>query len=192
MELPAGVHSVRWVDWDEGDKLDDKICRIALPYIVVVHHLRSCLTGWYADNMDLFFRNEPLQSMDDKLFVPVMHNCMFYRGCSLTQDGKPLDRSYSCGISSHGETLVDVISKTKTKLFGSQFNDDGDSNYDEVRELPRFRKIATIEDWEKNTAKDPRFILKMKWPRTNATVRRLFDCYIPRYPSQWDTIVFEK
>jgi hypothetical protein len=153
-ELEPGV---RWVSWGR------RSYKLSFPYLVFC----ACGSG---SPVYLFFRNEPLRSLDDALYEPALPNCLLaeYAKCY-----------WVCGTIS-ANSLEVMAKRFRSDFFATGFNGDGyDSSglchYVGSGPFPDVRKITTPTSWEDNTRKDPSFILKMEWIKTKHTPRSLLE-----------------
>lgn len=160
-QTPPRIHNLRWAEkWNTCGAYDYHDVRIALPYVILgmqFEHdsrLRQC---------HCFFRNEPLTRLDDKLYLPLLHNCFGIYACL---HAAPVRKSDD--IRSAIQTVMD-------RFFTAGFNFDRTSNWlaSGLATGKRDPRMATIEEWERSTAKDPRFILDVKWPTADSYIKTL-------------------
>jgi hypothetical protein len=175
LEIPPGVHSIQF----EGETFT-----IAFPYIVFY-----CLWKDESNPVVPYFRNAPLQSLDDELCEPMLPNCMH----GVDWDNHWRFNHYMCGLAAYGESLFAMVDKVKRDFFGAEFNGDGDDLYEYCRFNRGFRKVRSLQEWERNTRRDPSFITKIRWTKSGDTIRNLFDA-IPDKKSRSEMpeyIIFE-
>lgn len=168
-ELEPGVRNVDMA-WNDDDWTYS--CRLAFPYIIFYYRYDR----YGQDPVYVFFRNKPLRSLDDELYVPALPNCL---GGGLGGTGM----YYACGTEGGGD-LSWLAHKLRTEFFEQQFNKDGYSasgHAHYIRSLKGFkRRFCKIRDpaaWERASLKDPNFILKMDWRETKHTPRSLLTTY---------------
>lgn len=133
---------------DQGYKSKSMPVRIALPYVVF------CISAY--ENFDLesfhvFFRNESLKTLNDQLY------------CAALPNVHDIEHKVCMGQVRLGakKNLTDLILSCQTAFWTSQFNADYTGNMRNAAKLNK--SIKTIETWQKNTVKNPAFILKCKW-----------------------------
>ena len=166
LEIEPGVHNVIWVD---------RKVRLSMPYVVFIGevHTRAAQLvkvndrfGYvfppWLENLGTFFRNEPIRSMDDPLCYAVLRNCFGVAMCGAK------------GWMKSGGSLTDACHFLRQVLFGKGYNCDSETatNYMQftrpgasfyVKDLSS--KLYPITRWEENSLKDPKFALRMDWPR---------------------------
>jgi hypothetical protein len=188
-EQPPRVHQLSWICADSprpyGSGTTYRKVRIALPYLVI-----AAVFGREESGMpnilckdECFFRNAPLKSLDDELCYPGLLNCSKFTP-SQVQNGRPLSwictqhlkRTKLMSSNRIGDRFVGGFEAVRYCLLETSFNlssehHEANSWYGESKKLdPR---IATIERWEKETAKDPLFVLDVPWKPTGHTLRQL-------------------
>jgi hypothetical protein len=103
--------------------------------------------------VNVFYRNQPLQSLDDKLYLTNLFNI---GGSSLCISG--LQNKFR----SHSQALSELVNH----LWAGEFNRDLDGNFGTWGP-------ASIEEWEELSQADPQFVLKVNWRSSDCTVRSL-------------------
>lgn len=192
-EIDPGVHSIRWVAKDSpvpyghGTKYDKR--ELAMPYIiltmpfVVQDNKILPQTG----NFECFYRNEPLVSMDQELFYPALLNCSKWPGSRA--DSKPL--SWLCtqylnpaaifeeeGVS---RQLWKMTKLTRWCLLESGFNyssehHEGNSHYSDYISWDKAdARIVNVSAWQKESKKNPLFVLDLEWKPTGHTMGQLVE-----------------
>jgi len=160
-ELEPGVRNVD-IEWKDHISRQH---RIAFPYLVFYYHHDD----GYHRPVYVFFRNQPLRSLDDELYVPALPNCLH---C-----GRGMH--YACGTGGSGN-LCRLANVLRTGFFSQRFNLDSygsSGHYQYLHSLSKTRRLfCKIRDpvaWERASLKNPEFILKMDWIKTKHTPRSL-------------------
>lgn len=186
-EQPPRVHQLTWIAKDSeiqyGEGTKYRKVRIALPYLVIA-------AIFFRDDKGIprllckdecFFRNEPLKGLDDELSYPALLNCS--RWSDVNGMGHPLSwictqhlkKNKKMASADPGERFQASFEAVRYCLLETSFNlssehHEGNSWYSASKKIdPR---LATIEDWEKATEKDPLFVLEVPWINTGHTVRQ--------------------
>jgi len=187
-EQPPRIHQLSWIAADSpipfGPGTKYRNVRIALPYLVIVAVFGRDGTGMpnliYKD--ECFFRTEPLKSLDDTLLYPGLLNCSSWG--NPPPDHTPLSwictqhlkRTPKMQSKNPGDRFCAGFEAVRYCLLATSFNlssehHEGNSWYGRSKKIdPR---IASVEEWEKNTAKDPLFVLDVPWIPTKHSVRQL-------------------
>ena len=188
-ERSPQVYSLKWIASNSpapyGRKARYRTVRIALPYLIIMavfvpgrrnriqlHRYNEC-----------FFRSAPLKNPStDTLFYPALLNCSKFD----PPDGSPL--SWICtqklgykSISSEPDdntrmrtslhALLHALLETGYNL-SSERHEASSWFTESVSVDPR---IATLERWEKETDKDPLFVLDVPWLKTGLTLGQVID-----------------
>jgi hypothetical protein len=193
-QTPPKVHSLRWIDNGSrsryGPKTTYRDVSIALPYLVILAVFVADNNGFrlFGTN-EAFFRNEPLSDFSkDQLAFPALLNCSKFT----PPEGKPL--SWICtqhldldGLAREPREDLRMRNGFRTLrecLLHTGFNysseeHEGASWYGESRAREVSEHIKTVEAWEKQTRKDPLFVLDVPWIESGLTVNqivgRIFD-----------------
>ncbi|NNC89229.1 MAG: hypothetical protein HKN82_12285, partial [Akkermansiaceae bacterium] len=166
---------------------------IALPYVVVIGLFvsraksrgRSRLPG--RSIACVFFRNKPLESLDDELCYPALLNLLPGRRA----DHPPLsfictqylDESFH-GVQDEPERFRRTVQGMVSCLFDTGFNhhaEDGGTASWFTTSGAVDPRIASIEAWERATAEDPAFACTVPWLPSNWTVRSVTDHFLNRF-----------
>ena len=189
-EQSPRVHQLSWIASDSpkpfGEGAKYRKVRIALPYLVIVGTFARDGAGFprILCKDECFFRNEPLKSVDDELCFPALLNCSKWED----RDGMGHPLSWICtqylkktnqmSRPNPGDRFQAGFEAVRYCLLETSFNlssehHEDNSWFSESRKIdPR---IKTVEEWEKNTAKDPLFVLDVPWIKTGYSVRKLAD-----------------
>jgi len=146
-----------------------------MPYIIFVGQvLDACsastfgIPATFLKSIGTFFRNEPIKSFDDPVCYAVLMNCFGHA---------------MCGASGQlsNSSLKEAANFLRQSLFAKAYNYDSLSatNYaafahpksqHTIKHLSK--ALYPIDVWEENSLKDPKFGLKLKWPRAHVDLRR--------------------
>lgn len=189
-EQPPRIHRLGWIAADSpkpyGPCAKYLQVRIALPYLIIVAVFGRSNGGtpFLIQKDECFFRTEPLRSVDDELLYPGLLNCSKWgdvKGMGhplswiCTQHLKPNPQMKS---DRPGDRFQGGFEAVRYCLLETNFNlssehHEGNSWYGASKKLdPR---IATVEEWEENTKKDPLFVLEIPWIKTGYSVAKLAD-----------------
>jgi hypothetical protein len=174
VELPPDVRRVTWrpTRMDGGG---DYISHwLAFPYVIHIC-LFYTLEGDEAyrgglEEMRVYYRNSPLRSADDALYVPNLFNVQvdptMTSNCRACLRGHPEDLQ-DLPLAEQAEALLSFFWETG-------FNLDIESNgFERARTLdPR---ISSLEAWEGASKADPLFPLRVRWEPAGCTPRQVID-----------------
>ena len=188
-ERPPQVYSLKWIARNSpapfGRKARYHTVKIALPYLVIM----AVFVPGRGNKLQLsvhnecFFRRAPLKNpAADRLSYPALLNCSKFE----PPDGRPL--SWICtqkldyaSISSESDdnarmraalrALLHALLETGYNL-SSEHHEASSWFTESVSIDPR---IATIERWERETNKDPLFVLVLPWLETGLTLTQVID-----------------
>lgn len=185
-EQPPCIHRLSWIAADSkkayGPGTKYRWVKIALPYLIIAATFARDAQGYpvIIGKDECFFRNDPLKSMNDELCYPGLLNCSLWSNGDTdlshplswicTQHLKP---NYQMNSTDIGDRYQGGFEAVRYCLLETSFNlssehNEGNSWFSKTKEVdPR---IATIEEWEKNTAKDPLFVLDVPWIPTQHTL----------------------
>lgn len=185
-QTPPCVFQFKWIASDSparfGKGTRYRTVKLALPYLVTL-----AVFGPGEDNQaqltaanECFFRNDPLNSLDDELHYPALLNCSRFT----PPDGRPLawictqylDRNLFIHEANVNKRLRVAFRALMHCLLETGFNyssehHEGSSWYNESTGVdPR---IATVEKWQAATEKDALFVLEVPWLKTGLSVRQV-------------------
>jgi hypothetical protein len=176
VQLEPQLRRLMWIAPDSpqrygpGAKYTER--RLATPYVVLkVPFLMGRIVG----RAELFYRNEPLRSLDDALYwanllnvSPNAHGCTAWL-CTqyLRAEGQ------AAGVAAGLHALA-------THLFGGGFNlsseaHEGSSGFGKAQKDGIDPRVTDVDRWEAASVADPRFVLGVKWAPTGLTVRQLIE-----------------
>ena len=174
VELPPEVRRVTWSPekMERGGEYTSHW--LAFPYTI---HICIFYTiegdEAYAgglEEMRVYYRNAPLRSPDDALYIPNLFNVqvdpLLTSNCRACLRGHPEDLQ-NLPLAEQVETLLDFFWETG-------FNLDIESNgFERARNLdPR---ISSLEAWEEASKVDPLFPLRIRWETAGCTPRQVVD-----------------
>lgn len=184
------VCNLQWIAADSptpyGALAKYRTVRIALPYVILLLPFSPGPDDLPAlqPRCECFFRNMPLESIDDELLFPAMLNCSKFR----TEAGHPL--SWLCTQHVKFEPLAALkplqrrmrvsLVEILRCLFETSFNyssekHEGASWYTETLRTCKDPRIATVEKWEEATKQDPLFVLSVQWLKTGRSLKAIAD-----------------
>ncbi len=145
---------------------------VATPYVVLmIPFLRNKINGSMDRPVRVFYRNEPLTSIDDPVLSSNLNNVL-PTGYGTRESGcLCLDRLDVNSEMSRAE----VVSAVVNHLWGGEFNMEYASNFAYVADLVKDQRISNIHEWEAESKKNPGFVLDVKWPETKITIRTLIN-----------------
>ena len=144
-----------------GDNGKLVTAKLALPYVVFAVRVTS-----YVD-INVYFRNEPVQSLLDNLYAPCLPN-VSEGSCHVCQD----ERAYSKELTDR-----ELVEEATQRFWSSQFNTDLRTYFDMYQKNePR---LASVLVWEELTRQDPFFILDVRF----ASVGKIIDI-LPEWSSK--------
>ena len=182
-ERPPQVYNLKWIADDSpapfGRGTKYRTVRIALPYLIVlaVFERGRGTRIQLSQTNECFFRTAPLKSIQDELLYPALLNCSKIA----TEAGRPLswictakmdlravarERDQNKRMREGLRALLHCLLETGYNL--SSEHHEGSSWFTESTGVdPR---IATIEEWEKTTAREPLFVLDVPWLQAGMTL----------------------
>lgn len=162
VEHPPQARLVSWSEKALDEPGSYRRTRLALPYTVYLllfHH------GSF-EEMRLFYRNAPLASEEDALFMPNLWN--------ISASESPLAKCRVClrGRPDFDDLTVAGQAQAAIEFFwGAGFNLDIESNCFR-RAATLDGRIATLEAWETATVADPLFPLAVPWEEAGLSLRK--------------------
>ncbi len=175
-ETAPRVYRLKWIAEGSADpagrEAKYRIVRVAFPYLVVIAVFSRSPTGriGLTHANECFFATQSIASADDPLCYPALLNCSKFD----PPDGKPL--SWICtqyldtaGLSAKADwnaamrggfrALLHCLLETGFN-YSSEMHEATSWFSESSRVDPR---LATVEAWEKATAKDPNFVGSVPW-----------------------------
>lgn len=185
-QTPPQVFNFKWIAKGSlvtfGRGTGYRNVRIALPYLVTLavfgpgEHGRAQL----GHGNECFFRTAPLGGVDEPLFYPALLNCSKFT----PPDGRPLswictqhlDRNLFVNVADDNQRMRTAFRALMHCLLETGFNyssesHEGASWFGESTRVDA--RVATVENWEAATAKDPLFVLDVPWLKTGLSVRQV-------------------
>lgn len=191
-EIDPAVHSIRWISatsprrYGSGTVYDKR--ELALPYIILTMPfvIQSNKIMPQASNFECFYRNEPLVSMDQELYYPALLNCSKFGDAKptaplswlCTQGLNPAAIFEEEGVS---RQLWKMTKLTRWCLLESGFNyssehHEGNSHYSDYISWDKAdARIVDVSAWQKESKKNPLFVLDLEWKPTGHTMGQLVE-----------------
>jgi hypothetical protein len=176
VELEPQLRRVRWIAPDSPQRFGAGATyqerRLATPYVVLkVPFLKNRIVG----RAELFYRNEPLRTLNDPLYwsnllnvSPNAHGCTAWI-CTQYLGKECLVPGVAAGL----DALVH-------HLFGGGFNfsseaHEGASAFSKAQTEGIDARVTDVERWEAESVADPRFVLGVQWKPVNLTAGQLIE-----------------
>jgi hypothetical protein len=189
-QTDAQPFNVNWIAADSpapyGPGATYRKVRIALPYLVTFcafSMLRRRLT--LTPYNECFFSNVPVSSLSEgELCYPALLNCSRFK----KPEGKPLawictqflDYQRLAAIEDQNKRFRESFRAVMQTLLGASFNQSSEHHEDGSWYTASVKqkidpRIATIERWETETAKDPMFALEVPWIGTGMNIEQMLE-----------------
>jgi hypothetical protein len=167
VEVAPGPRTMEWIRGDSpaayGSDATYRDVTISLPWQYFFVSIYT--NGWLGNLNSVYFRNEPLRSLNDPLYNPHFYNCSinaYGAWCWICVQGyqrqKPADTS-----------LLEFVNDFVAWFWGSGFNRSSEHNEQEGSFWGRDRRtigdarVQTIEAWEAATKVEGTFALSVPW-----------------------------
>ena len=190
-ETPPATYNLKWIAPDSRVKFGRgtkyRNVRIAAPYIVIfcVFDLDDRRQPQLSAFNECFFRTAPINQLDaDELCYPALLNCSKFP----TEQGHPLawictqyvDFGKLLEIDDPSARMRASFKTLMECLLGSAFNlsseeHEGASWFTETVSKSVDPRIASIERWQEESAKDASFVLDVPWLKTGFTVAQMLE-----------------
>jgi len=194
VELKPELRRIQWIA-ENGVKPDMTTSngqgytfrKLATPYVVMSVPFWD---GQLHPALELFYRNEPLTSLDDPLYTCNLLNVSM---------GKLLDKNVGLKTWVCTQFLelpkkasrADILSEIISHVFGGGFNRSSDHNegasgfstYEKAFKggNPSCKIVSDVNAWEKASEKDPYFTLDVDWLKAGCTPRDLIDFRLKQF-----------
>ena len=179
-EFKPELRRIKWIDDNSpvpyGDGATYKYRKLATPYVVMkVPFCGNQLQG----TVEVFYRNLPLVSLDDSLsYCNLLNVSPGAYGCTAWFCTQYLDVS---GMSGPADILTGILSH----VWGGGFNKsseahEGQSCFSLCQSKKLDSRVTDVNTWEKESEKNPRFVLDVKWHNTAVTPRSLIESEFKR------------
>lgn len=173
MEQKPACHTVRWLDDDSpvpfgrGARYGE--FRLSFPFVVLVAAFHG---GNLTGQQQCFYRRAPLAAIDDELLLPNLLNVAraYDQTCwlclaNLNKDMAPMS----------WDERVRVL---WSHLFQAGFNassehHEGNSYWQTMRSVDR--RVSSVTEWARESARDPFFPLSVEWRPSGKTVAAVMD-----------------
>jgi hypothetical protein len=174
VELKPQLRRAQWIAADSpvpfGPKAVYRERRLATPYVILkVPFLNDQIVG----RAELFYRAEPLRTLDDPLYwcnllnvSPNAYGCLAWLCTQYLGQEKIVP-----GITGGLDAIVH-------HLFGGGFNlsserSEGASAFSKAGADGLDARVTDVDRWEAESVRDPRFVLAVKWKPVGLTVGQL-------------------
>ena len=162
LEIPPHCRTLtfsRNMDWAVGyyGKEEDAHFHLALPYTVFVVRFSQTIDP----QLSIFWRNEPLGSMGDKLYEAVLPN-IFLHGRVCLGNYRPLAQG----------SLAERVGHVVSFFWQSRFNNWLHHNYTGLQRQDT--RLIGFAEWERRSKKNPAFVLGICWPSAQTTIGELW------------------
>lgn len=180
LELQPEIRQLVWNDGSAQHSDDERYGRVyeesgskhtvATPYVVIViPFFINKISGNCERPVRVFYRNSPLQSIDDQVLSSNLNNVLPVNYGTSSCGSLCLDRLDVNSKMSREEVACAVVNY----LWGSEFNTEYGNNFASV--APIDKRIGSIEAWERESKKNPGFVLEVQWPETGISIRNLIN-----------------
>ncbi len=177
-QMPPHVRQFRWIANDSparfGPETKYRKVRLSIPYSITFAMYFQQVKGLFiSQGNELYFRNEPLRSKEEKLCYPALLNISKIlsarrnRAWVCTQY---LRYGKNADWTGQLQSLLDHIWNGGFNL--SSEDHEGASWYGESKKI---KNIHPVEEWEKATEKDEAFGLSVPWLEAPLKVGELMD-----------------
>ena len=178
-QTPPSMQQLKWIEAGsmQGAGADYRDVTIALPYVVVMAALGK--NGRVLSSNECFFSNTPIKSLDDKLCYPALLNC------SKWSAPKSHALSWICTqylkqslATDYNNQIRGSIKALFQCLLGTGFNyssehNEGNSWFSATAAAKVHPAVTDVDKWQKQSEKDPMFVLEVPWLETNLTVEEI-------------------
>ena len=132
--------------------------RLAFPFVVFIANMER---GRLID-LFLFYRNSPLEKESDELYCPALPNIKEkeFRLCF------PFPEMVGAPAM--------VVNEAIQNFWGSTFKTDEWSTYFESAQH-RFPQLSSLNKWEKESEKNPLFVLELNWKKTGISIKEFIE-----------------
>ncbi len=174
VELPPEIRRVTWKPAKMEGGAESTAYWLAFPYTIHVCIFYTIkgdeAYGGGLEEMRVYYRNAPLRSPDDALYVPNLFNVQvdpsLTSNCRACLRGHPEDLE-ELPVAEQVETLLNFFWETG-------FNLDIESNGFERAKTVDLR-ISSLEAWAEASKADPLFPLQINWEPADCTPRQVMD-----------------
>lgn len=146
---------------------EDRKFNLALPYVVYCFYFANGLMPEYKTRM--FFRNSPLESLDDKLF---MSNLTHVKVGGAINDPFLLGAVCMKAIFGQHDSLDTKVSASLRyywqTVFSAEIKNDFHIGASEIRKQDQ--RVGDLATWQEESRKNPLFVLEVPWIDYNLTV----------------------
>lgn len=180
LELKPELRRVKWVNattTKQSAKQDENgysFRTLATPYVVMSVPFFG---GQLQTQLELFYRNGPLAGLDDPLSMCNLLNVSIGKRV----DGQVGVKTWVCTqyLNTGGcKGTTDILNEIVSHVFGGGFNRSSDacegaSGFSTYEASHSDERVRNVDRWEKESEKNPRFVLDVDWIKAKATPRDL-------------------
>ncbi len=181
-QMPPHVRCLRWIDGSSpqqfGPGTTYRSVRIGIPYSITfaVYYAHGRSLAMSAHN-ELYFRNEPLRTRDDKLCYPALLNISAIKTPARVRAWICTQYLAPAPGSDWTTQLAGLLDHTWNGGFNlSSEHHEGASWYGESRGV--HKNLHPIEKWVKATEKDEAFALQVPWKPASLNVGQLLNAML--------------
>jgi hypothetical protein len=181
-QMPPHVRRLRWITDDSPEDFGPgtryRPVRLSIPYAITLALYQKHAAGLtLTHNNELYFRNEPLRSCDDRLCYPALLN--------VSRIAMPRRaKAWICTQHLHYPPQADWTEQFRALLehtWNGGFNrsserHEGQSFYGDAKGV--HRDLHPVERWEQATARDETFALRVSWKAATLCLSELIDCIL--------------
>jgi hypothetical protein len=150
IEQPPMVRKVFFSRFYSSNENQEISPRLAFPFVVFVVVVKNKEYG----GLSVYYRDKPLRTLDDKLFLPNLPN--LHGDCSVCLK---FSGSKETSLAGYADEVV-------AQYWSRQFNTDLSDNFERYRDEDD--RLKNIEAWENASQKNPLFPLKVRWLERNS------------------------
>ncbi len=182
LELKPGLRWIRWIDPKSpipfGPDALYSDYKLATPYVVLLIPFKD---GRVQSRCEVFYRNEPIENLDSKLFwsnllnvSPNAYGCIAWFCTQYLAKELKLKSRRSRQVLTFSGQLDAVL----THLWGGGFNrssehNEGQSCFSKAVEDRIDARVTDVERWQAESVADSNFVREVEWKSTKLSVRRL-------------------
>ena len=173
MEQKPVCHTVRWLTDDSpvpfGRGAKYREARLAFPFVVLVVAFHD---GNLTGQQQCFYRRAPLAAIGDELLLPNLLNV-----------ARAYDQTCWLCLANLNQNMAQMswderVRRLWTHLFQAGFNassehHEGNSYWQTMRSVDR--RVASVAEWEQESARNPLFPLAVEWRASGKTVEAVME-----------------
>ena len=176
LELDPELRRMMWIAKDSpqprGKDAKYEPRQLATPYVILkVPFLHGKVTG----RVELFYRNQPLEKLDDELFwsnllnvSPHAYQCKAW----LCTQYLATELAGASGVTKGLNALMHHTFGLGGWNWSSDLSE-GKSAFTLAKEMNVDSRVIDVDRWEQESLADPKFVLQVPWKPVGLTVRQL-------------------